>query len=179
MRKSENISKYNLAWQLCRISIKGSGFNCEEKILKVFSYFEEKPSLQRWERVYNFLEGLQRGYKAARMDNEIMLIQTHLDCFKISEGLELEEEETDDWDSIEWNAMNLGIKLYKDLFKRSEKWLKGGYFHKEQEAFVDKLHEVLIKGGWVYSAHDRHNIKRLRELRANSLTMKNKHNFFF
>lgn len=180
MRKSENISKYNLSWQLCRVSVKGSKFNCEEKILKVFSYFEEKPSLQRWERVYNFLEGLQRGYKAAKKDREIALIQTHLDCFKINRVLKMEVEAEDNWNCFKEDSMLiLGTKLYKDLFKRSEKWLKSGYFHKEQETFIDKLHEALINKGWVYSISDRHSMVRLKELRVNSLLVKNKHSFFF
>lgn len=179
MKKSENISKYSLEWQLCRISIKGSKFSCDEKISTVLSYYKKEPSLQRWERVYNFLEGLQRGYRAAGKELEISNIQEslkYLNSIKVhSMSVEL-----DNWDVLENEVtLKIAVKLYKDLFTRSKKWLLSGYFHKEQEAFIDKLHEVIASLAGDLFHNTSFSVVKLKTLRDESVNIKNKHKFFF
>ena len=180
MRKSENITKYNLKWQLVRVRIKGSKVSFDDKIEAVLNYLEEEESLQAWERVYNYLEGLERGYKSSSDEYKMDVIRGILSQLKTAkENLELKIEEEDDWDCFsDEGVKKIGIKLYKDLFLRSKKWLEGGYIHKEQEAFIDKLHDALVKVG-AGDFKESYKIDALGEMRHNASKLKNKHKFFF
>lgn len=180
MKKTAGISKYNLKWQLVRAAIKGNKVKFDDKIELVLDYLGEEESLQAWERVYNYLEGLERGYKSSSDEYKMDVIRGILSQLKTAkENLELKIEEEDDWGCFsDEEVKKIGIKLYKDLFLRSKKWLEGGYIHKEQEAFIDKLHGSLIKAGVDYFGEN-YKIDALREMRHNASKLKNKHKFFF
>lgn len=179
MRKSENITKYNLAWQLLRVSIKGSKIDYDEKIEKVVIYFEQKKCLQRYERVYNYLEGLYRGYKAARRSDKMLVIDATLTYLRAQKPhLKMVEEEADNWDCLSDKEMKkIGVMLYKDLHHRGKRWLENGYTHTEQEAFMDKLYNALVKVG-EGGKLDKYRTSHLT-LRTQAGTIKNTHKFFF
>jgi hypothetical protein len=64
MRKTFGITKYESRWQLLRASIKGKyNDDLSYKFSLVLSYFKEDLSYNRWERVFNWTEGLLRGLK--------------------------------------------------------------------------------------------------------------------
>ena len=64
MKKSVDVTKYEIHWQILRVSLKGIlNDNLQLKVAKAFSYYQEKPSRDRYERVANWLEGLYKGFK--------------------------------------------------------------------------------------------------------------------
>ncbi len=181
MKKTDGITKYEMQWQLIRSSIKGQGTDLESKIQEAYSYFAETHSYDRWERVYNWLEGLQKGYAAAKNLVAINRIKQELESYaylketgmvKFYDSYELD---------VEAQAKRLAqasdkavIVLWKDLFRTNEKWLKKGYYHKECNEFMDMLWQA--RG---IDVSDRFSMKHLQELRGLCGDMDNKHKFFF
>lgn len=176
MRKTFGITKYESRWQLLRARIKGKhNDDLSYKFSLVLSYFKEDPSYNRWERVFNWAEGLLRGLK-----DEDKRIHTAAFLDELNQ-LKPQPSIIDDI-SENYNVLfNADIRditlLWKDLFKMNKDWLLKGYFHKECNAFLDTLSNVLsargvdnIKG---YSNESLHN------LRLGSKNIKNVHNFFF
>jgi hypothetical protein len=182
MKKSKEISKYQVKWQLLRASIKGSKTSFEDKISKVLCYLAEEETIDAWERVYNFLEGLQRGYIAAKDLDKIGILDDELSVLKGLKSSFTKKEEIDG--SIELALLKkTSFKdrycLYKDLFNRSKKWLQGGYFHQEQESFIDILIHVFIYESEETLIKENYSYNKLESLRRKSSLVKNKHQFFF
>lgn len=140
MKKSENITKYSVKWQLLRASIKGGKTSFGVKLDKVLFYLREEGAVDAWERVYNFLEGLQRGYISSGDGFKINTIEETLQILKL-EKVNVKEtlSEVCEIELLMNTSFSDRYCLYKDLYLRSKKWLDGGYIHKEQEAFIDKL----------------------------------------
>ncbi len=186
MRKSENISKYVFEWQLLRANIKGSKVSIEDKITRALAYFQETCSMDRYERVYNWLEGLEKGYAGHKTDNA----DKARALIKLAKsGMVLNYELTEKigvlnrWDGDEnLSCDSAGVKelmvLWKDLFRTNERWLKKGYAHKECNDFMDWMLERRFFDIW-RSAGDRYNKVRLDELRMACNKMENTHKFFF
>lgn len=180
MKKTKDITKYSVKWQLLRSSIKGGNTSCQDKISKVLLYYNQEKTIDAWERVCNFLEGLQKGYASSQDLDKIELIQTELDKLTTDKVLikEISNKEVE-LRLLLNSSFQDRYCLYKDLFKRSKTWLVRGYFHKEQESFIDlliqsfnlKLESSLIKDNYKY--------ERLLKLRNDSQFIKNKHKFFF
>ena len=90
-------------------------------------------------RILNYLKGLELGYKT--LEQKCMVISTY-NLLK-----EKECKETD----IDIDIKNIETKdilfLYKDLYKRNEKWLNNNYRHEEQNKFLEFLYRELEKRG--------------------------------
>jgi len=186
MKKTAGITKYELQWQLIRASIKGQGTNLEGKLGEACAYFLETKKYDRWERVYNWLEGLLRGYKAAKDDISINIINEELFAYRKwkEDGTVLYKGDNDYGLNEESEAERLIIApirsvvvLWKDLYKTNSKWLEKGYNHKECNAFMDWL--------WNNSYELKSNVKYeysmdyLVTKREDCNLKENKHKFFF
>lgn len=181
MRKTNGITKYVIEWQLLRSQVKGNKVNLDDKIDKVISYFEATETYDRWERVYNWMEGLIRGYKSAGSLEKQAYIKSIMESFKsvkpdIKTAIYKDEEsELKSLQSL--NEIELKC-VWKDNFKRTEEYLKKGYHHKEINKFMDWIYlyrpeiNELVKERW--------SMGYLVELRGECSSQgKNKHNFFF
>lgn len=176
MRKTLDITKYEIEWQIVRSSIKGGKTSFDEKIEKALAYYEETKSKDRWERVYNWLEGLSRGYKAAKNQEAINTIGFLLEGLNEDRGSDLKEAiDSEEQLIILHEACQHAIKvLWEDLFRTNEKWLKKGYFHRECNEFMD-----WVEANKDFEVKERYSLERLASLRAESSTKKNGHSFFF
>lgn len=151
MRKSVGITKYELQWQLLRSSIKGKDNNSEEDLLSKFSqvriYFEQSKTYDRWERVYNWLEGLHRGFHK-KGDFFLNLVESELVYYK---SIEPQKQTSIDCENslstLLFACFGERKVLWDDLFKTNKNWLEKGYFHKECNDFLDFLYQSFeIKG---------------------------------
>jgi len=137
MKKSKEVTKYEPQWQVIRSIVKGSFNNdLEYKFSLVYDYFKETNSYDRWERVYNWTEGLLRGFKD---DFNRMFLAEKLDFLN-----ELKPDKNYIITEVNYDILNnysdeVKIKLYKDLVKRSSDWLKEGYANKELNDFINIL----------------------------------------
>lgn len=145
MRKSKNITKYTVEWQNARIRAKIEK-DCTDKLSIVKEYFDDKPVYSRFERAYNWGEGLLRGYKDQVNKHKVMAFLIYLEDNKPE--FSIKEGDHNDFNLIESKD---SLCLYKDLYVRTKKWLKEGYAHQEQIAFLYGLQQNLnisIKRGY-------------------------------
>lgn len=177
MKKTKNITKYDLQWQLLRVSVKGSKVSIEEKLSRTRAYFVENHSYCRWERVYNWLEGLERGYKNKGDQKTLFLIKEEFSFYKD------QKQNTREVQDRGWSIENVDSKdlvlLCKDLFKTNEKWLSNGYFHEECNSFLDSLFNEIKKRGVEFLLGEKYQFYLLEESRLVNSSKVNKHKFFF
>lgn len=133
MHKSTSF-KYNLLWQLVRAK------NKKEKLLKnkldnIASFLHSYPSVDNKDRILNYLNGLELGYKDLLSRDTVRRYYVQVSKFKPT------GEDTDV--SIKTIDTPDLLFLYKDLYKRNEQWLKNNYRHKEQNKFLEKLYKEL------------------------------------
>lgn len=133
MKKSKDITKYTVEWQIARVRAKKAK-KCEDKLEIVKTYFDDKTTYSRFERSYNWTEGLLRGYK------------DQINKAKTAAFLDYLEKNKPQYSSIDLDHDDFSITepelirfLYKDLYKRTQKWLQQGYAHKEQITFLHNL----------------------------------------
>lgn len=178
MRKTSGVTKYEVRWQLVRSSVKGKKTPLKTKLEMVRRYYEESRTYDRWERCFNWLEGLSRGYKA-HLNNTIEdLLSQEFSYYRSCKEESLragifpinQEKELRDLRSASDSEVSI---LLKDLCTTNIKWLKKGYLHRECNDFLDFI--ILNKPSLV----DDQKIKQLNEARAASQFIENKHNFFF
>lgn len=165
MKKTAGITKYEIHWQILRSSLKGR-FNddLQYKLERVYSYYKDKPSYDRYERVFNWIEGLHRGFKDNYKRDLLMDLASKLDFHDLSK---CQESINKDSDFGVYNINQLQF-LWKDLLKTNLSWLNKGYFHNELNTFMDKL------SGYIDVD------KKLLEIsREKSKYLKNHHKFFF
>ena len=176
MKKTKDITKYNLKWQIVRSKIKGSGVSVDDKLKYVEQYFNEEQSIDSYERVLNYLEGLSLGYK--NKDNTTYNYILHfIEKFKKININNLRKE-TNDFITPE-ESVNYSYKerldLWKDLFIRNKKWLEKGYNQKEINDFMDVLYtsfkNELIPSNYSYG--------KLLNLRSDADKMDNTHRFIY
>ena len=182
MKKTKDITKYSVKWQLLRSSIKGPKTSCVEKISKVLCYLSEEETVDSWERVYNFLEGLQRGYIGSGDLDKIDLINKELIILKEIKSSFVKKEDFDGLKEMAFLKKTAFVEryhLYKDLFGRSRSWLMKGYFHQEQESFIDILMNVFIHNDEESLIKDNFSYKKLKNLRERASLVENRHKFFF
>lgn len=171
--KSKGISKYDVHWQIVRVSLKGKlNQDVSKKVEIAQDYFKANTNKSRWERVLNWMQGLERGYKddfkKAYMQSCIKLfsLETH------SEELEITADSFEDFSKYRSSQL---LALYLDLFKTNKNWLENGYFHKECNAFIDKL-LFHISDQKIAEAY---NESVLQELRDSCKLIPNTHKFLF
>lgn len=178
MKKSKDITKYEIEWQLLRVKVKGSQVDVLSKINITKEYFLQTKTYDRWERVYNWLEGLYKGYLSSKDVSVLKIIEEEMIYYKDINILLKKEYfiNKDLQEDILKNAPITDIKLlWIDLFKTNKKWLQRGYFHKECNAFIDWL--LLIRPE--IESDKTYTKEYLGELRKFSEKKQNTHKFFF
>lgn len=181
MRKTEGVTKYELQWQLLRSSIKGKDNSSESaltsKFTQVKSYFEQSETYDRWERVYNWLEGLRRGFHK-KGEFFLNLVESELVYYK---SLEPQKQTSVRCENSLSSLLLVGFNerkvLWDDLFKTNKNWLEKGYFHKECNDFLDFLYQSFELKNEIHLL--KLNKAYLLELRENKTQIKNSHKFFF
>jgi len=178
MKKSKGITKYNLKWQIIRSNIKGAGVPLENKLKTVNSYFEEEQTQDAYERVLNYLEGLQMGYRGK---NQEAVDRIDLETVKYRQmDPSTLTKETNSFISLQ-DAVAYSYedrsRLWKDLFTRNKKWLEKGYIQKEINDFMDVLNKLFIQNNENMSKA--YSYERLEALRKEAGTKENTHKFFF
>lgn len=182
MKKTDGITKYEMQWQLIRSSIKGSKTDLESKLEEAQAYFLEKRTYDRWERVYNWLEGLERGYVGKDRDGNINRIVAERSWYNaLKEKCVIQDSYELDQERESQTLVNASLKavtcLWKDLFSTNKKWLEKGYYHKECNDFMDKLwnarQDIMQCVSYKYS------MDCLADLRTQCGETENKHKFFF
>lgn len=161
MRKTADISKYDVDWQIFRVSLKKNK-DVSEKLKRVVGYFEDHLNRADRERVLNYLEGLSLAYKDERRE-EILQLKEELDSWRVSGENRLSR----DLSSYKKEDIR---SLAKDLKRRSKKWLKKGYVHREQTDFLYFL--------WSHLGEE-NELRELREAETESSRKENTHSFFF
>lgn len=161
MKKSADISKYDIHWQVFRVGLKKLS-TMEDKVEAAASYLEDHPNRADKERVLNYLEGLSMAYTG---DDRKFVIDTKVSL----SAMEVSGANETSTDFSEYDDAEL-LAVAKDLTTRSKKWLKKGYVHKEQMDFVLRL--------WDYLGHQ----DKVAQLEADirkAEQMPNTHSFFF
>lgn len=174
--KSKDITKYEALWQITRSSVKGSRILLEYKLIKVRKYFDETNTFDRWERCYNWLEGLERGYRACSNFNAIQLIKSEKAQYildKPDKSTRFITDDQEEFAKVDEKAIRI---LWDDLIKTNTNWLDKGYYHKECNDFVDKLLIFITDNNIQIKANQ---LQILQEKRAESITKTNKHKFLF
>lgn len=168
MKKSADITKYNLKWQLVRVAARQHKA-VEDKVATAMAYFNDDVNKHSYERVLNWLEGLHMGYRRSSKD-----ACDYIDGV-IAQVKATDVVRSDDSDvSISSVSDEDLMRLYKDLYTRGVKWLDKGYIHEEHEAFMDNIAFEISERGLKNKKHDVYLDKRL-----DAYSMENKHKFFF
>lgn len=175
MRKSANVTKYDIKWQILRSSVKGNYNNdLEKKFELIDKYLLDGFYYDRWERVYNWAEGLLRGFKASKDFEKQIITSDYLDRL-LEIKFKFINKEFLNKDYIQYSFKER-FNLWKDLFKMNKGWLDKGYFHRECNDFMDSLFQSFNEQNrlslGIYS------IDNLNYLR-NNIQKINKHKFFF
>lgn len=179
MRKTKEISKYELEWQMVRVKVKGAlndKNTLHEKFKIIRNYFQETYTYDRWERSYNWLEGFYRGIKRFSCESILLLIEDEFAYYNANKPqinvINKNFNKTfNDYDiTLRW-------KLYKDLFNTNKKWLQGGYFHKECNGFIDELYNSFLEDS--IQIKQNYSFEYLLQLRSNSFKTLKTHKFFF
>lgn len=167
MKKSADITKYNLKWQLVRVAARQHA-SVEDKVATAMEYFNDDINKHSYERVLNWLQGLHMGYRRSSQ-TACDYIDTIIEQVKNTEVVRS--------DDIDIAVTTVGdkelLRLYKDLYTRGVKWLDKGYIHEEHEAFMDNI-AFELKNRNIKTKHDVYLDKRL-----DAYGMENKHKFFF
>lgn len=182
MKKTEGITKYEVQWQLIRSSIKGSGTELESKLEEVRAYYLETGTYDRWERVYNWLEGIFMGYRASksianiqRVKDEMVWYDNEKKHVNIQRSYGVDKK--NQLERLEGASLKSATVLWKDLFRTNSKWLKKGYYHQGCNDFMDWLwdnrQDIMGEVNYKYS------MDWLVELRRHSKKSENNHKFFF
>ncbi|MFA5754284.1 MAG: hypothetical protein WC905_02955 [Patescibacteria group bacterium] len=178
MKKTKDITKYNLKWQIIRSNIKGPSISLHSKIKAVSDYFNSEKTIDAYERVLNYLEGLQMGYIGK---NQKAVDQIEQEIYKYRE-MNTSEMLKEPNGFITFNdAIKYSFKdrynLWKDLFIRNRKWLKNGYIQKEINDFMDILYRLFQQNQEIIDKS--YSYETLEQLRMDASKKTNTHKFFF
>lgn len=181
MRKSKDITKYDVDWQMVRTKVKGQKTPFDEKLKIVKDFWSNNPTIDNQERILNWLEGLKMGYIASHNDSAINDIDKEMEDYKSEVPQEKEEDLTDQEqiDKIKHYDFKDRLALWKDLFKRNEDWLEKGYNHKEHNHFMDLLWLVFRDNKEEGNIPAEYDSIKLYKLRNAAEKKENTHKFFF
>lgn len=179
MRKTPDITKYEPEWQIIRAKLKGPTTHLEDKLRIARQYFDRRKTVDAWERVVNWLEGLSMGYRSSGDTDAIQRIATEISQYNGQKPGAKEapfDREAMIKQLLQY-TFNDRLLLWKDLFDRNKRWLVKGYNHSEHNDFTDALwHTFELNHERVPQTLD---IRKLRDLRLQASKIKNTHKFFF
>lgn len=140
MKKTKNISKFDLDWQIVRASVKGSKMDVFKKLYFVNDFYRRNKSKENHERVLNWLEGLALGYKKQTtlyMMNAFHVVHEMLDDYRTMDVDKLPSVDSEN--DFSKYTFEQRYTLWKDLLARTKSWAKKGYIHQEQLEFCNAL----------------------------------------
>ena len=161
MKKSKDISKFDVDWQVFRVGLKDLKTHMDKAEAAADFLLSHRDRASK-ERVLNFMQGLSLAYSGQDRE-DIVSLASVLDTLEVSDA----NIASSDFSTHPKASLQ---KLAKDLFLRTKKWLQKGYRHEEQIAFLERLIDYL---GDHKMADD------LEGLIEFSLTIPNTHKFFF
>lgn len=161
MRKSKDISKYDLNWQIFRVSLKKLK-TVQEKIYAAENYLIKNCNKADKERVLNYLEGLSMSYTDERRD----IVKSKFNDLLL---MEVSEENNTSTNFDEYSKEELN-GLMKDLMIRTKNWLANGYNNKELNDFILSIAIYL---------NSTNIINQLDNLKQEAVYKQNTHKFFF
>lgn len=159
--KSKDISKFDLDWQIFRVSLKKYK-TIEEKTEAILDFYKHHLNRADRERILNYLEGLSLAYSE---EDRAYIKEFAEDISK----LEYSQFNRMSFSPEKYSLIELK-NLAQDLFIRTKKWLLKGYRHEEQIEFLKKI--------LVYSKNSVR-LKELQDLIDYSKTIPNTHKFLF
>lgn len=161
MKKTKDITKYDIHWQVRRVSFKLLK-NYKEKVDSAIDYFNNNLNRADRERILNYLEGLSMAYK--NEDRKYIL--------DVRDRLALIEVSTESRCSLDFSCYNSKelTRTAKDNMVRCTAYLKKGYRHKELIHFMKSIYEYL---------NDSKGLEKLNDLEVASYNIENSVHFFF
>jgi hypothetical protein len=159
--KSNDITKYDLDWQIARVKQKDHK-TIEDKLEAITEYFFAHLNKADRERVLNYLVGLSMAYKG---EDRLTILQVKDELAQIP--VSNENRYSVDLDKYSDDEID---RLAKDLFVRTKKWLDKGYDNREINEFLLLLYSHI-------DAEDK--IEKLQALRKVAAGKENTHKFFF
>lgn len=161
MKKSKDITKYDLDWQVKRVSLKNYK-TYQEKCDIAKQYLLDNQNIADKERVLNYLEGLSMAYK----DKDRAYI---LDMKNELSELVVSNENKFNFDLSKY-SLDVLKSTAKDNQTRCNNWLKKGYRNQELIDFLFKIYEYI---------NDTKAICKLNVQIEDSKLISNSHHFFF
>lgn len=169
MRKSTDITKYDLDWQIVRVSLKGNRFSIPRKLDIAYKFFLKHSTIDNKERIINWLEGMKISVSDV-INNS--LINDAIDLYK--------SITVADRGHCNNNFNKYGYKsryaLWKDLYIRNKKWLSGGYYNEELNVFMDDLYNSFPSHEYISNSYSYSN---LINLRSKSKRINNTYKFLY
>lgn len=163
---NNKVSKYNLEWQILRVNLKNLEFNIRRKLLYLF--FNENKTEENCIRILNYLEGL----KISSVFKEEIEKEIFYYTMELNKNLFKEDKIYLDFKKFSFEEK---FKLFKDLFNRNKKWLLKGYYHKEQNNFLNLLLQDLLEKDLKMIKYK----KILDELQKNCSFIENTYKFIY
>lgn len=166
--KSLNIkvNKYDLNWQILRVNLKN--LNLKDRFNSLYLFFNENKTEENCIRILNYLEGVKIS-SSFKED-----IEKELFYYKQELNKNLIKEEIINLDFKKYSFEDK-FKLFKDLFNRNKKWLLKGYYHKDQNSFLNTLLYDLLKEDFMMEKYK----KSLEELQKNCSFIENTYKFIY
>ena len=163
---------------MVRAHIKGPQVPLEDKIKQVNAYFNAENTIDAHERVLNYLEGLQLGY-TSKNPSAVKRIEKEIQAYRNTNTTILPKEPNGFITFAEALKYSFDDRhtLWKDLFRRNQKWLEKGYTQKEINDFMDVLQDIFTRNG--ESVDKLYSFDRLKQLRQTASKTTNTHKFFF
>lgn len=161
MKKTKEITKFDLDWQVFRVSLKKYKTYIE-KCEQAKSYLIANANIADQERVLNYLEGLSMAYKCEQREY-ILSIKESL------HKLDVTNENKFSFDLSKYTEKELKSTA-NDNFARCKKFLLKGYRHNELIEFLNKIYSYLDL---------KEKQKELDLLVEESKKLENSHRFFF
>lgn len=163
--------------------MKGNNHLLREKFDTVFQYFESKPTQDRWERVVNWLEGLERGFRSSRDLLKVKLAKEEILRYGNREGLEYENFILADSQEKVIEIMKTYSFIerkttWQNNFIRNKAYLKGGYNHFDLNLFMNLLYSTFTTPE-VLSLGKNYQLEVLERLRIEQPGRKKTIHFFF
>jgi hypothetical protein len=181
MKKTKNITKYDIRWQIIRASLKGKGASfLKENIEIVKKYFLENKSQDRWERSVNWLEGVIKGYGASNNIEAIDICLSAINDFGERDNLSYENFEVYNQKSlIKQYSFDERYLLWKDLFKYNKHYCSRRYRALELESLIDQMYEVFIENNEHNQIKENFSYDKLLKFRSEYKNGTNNKKFFF
>ena len=137
--KSKDITKYDPAWQMTRVEVKGSNVPLLTKLTTVGDFFRVNRTKDNQERIINWLEGLWKGIKRTASASDAKMVEQATLLWGTIKDLPKEQPKTPEEtrEILLTYPLSKRLLLWKDLYARTKGW--GSYLHKEQDTFMKVL----------------------------------------